>query len=248
MSIKEQKVPNGKKYPNRMRFIKRTIIALIGILLIVGAASFYVPKIIPKIIEIINPSKLQNTHQSSNSEPSPKDGTSPKNTDSQTAPKDGSAEDVGIGSTSAIQWEDALKYLQENTNKVYKDSLDSYPDLNGFFDLLNSYRFKDFVEAIDKHPQHSRDIKKFDVWKRLYDMAKEIGSNKEGLYDAPDQPITFDNYFKQISKKFLNREGTTSANANPQGTGKSPSRQGRSSNNAQDTKNQGNATSQDDVN
>ena len=92
--------------------------------------------------------------------------------------------------------------------------MECFDDLKGLYDIVNGYRFKDYVDYIDNHPCRD-DILSIDEWKRLYDKAKEIDSNKKGVYNTEDadQSITFENYFK---KDFSKLDNTDSNHVNAQ--------------------------------
>ena len=112
------------------------------------------------------------------------------------------------------QWSTAYGYLKEHTNQIRKNDMECFDDLKGLYDIVNGYRFKDYVDYIDNHPCRD-DILSIDEWKRLYDKAKEIDSNKKGVYNTEDadQSITFENYFK---KDFSKLDNTDSNHVNAQ--------------------------------
>lgn len=99
---------------------------------------------------------------------------------------------------SEDNWRTAFGYLKEHTNKIHKNEMECFDDLEGLYDMVNRYRFKDFIDYIDNHP-HRDDILSVDAWKRLYEKAKEIGSNKKGVYNKEntDQSITFEKFFEK---------------------------------------------------
>ena len=106
--------------------------------------------------------------------------------------------------SSEDNWNDAYNYLKEHTSTISKKDIDNFDELYGLYEIINSYRFKDLVCFIDKH-NYRDDILKIEVWKRLYDKAKEIGHNKKGVYndENSDQTITFETY---LIKDFSNLE------------------------------------------
>ena len=99
---------------------------------------------------------------------------------------------------SDSQWNIAYGYLKEHTNQINKNDMECFDDLKGLYDIVNEYRFKDYIEYIDKHPHHE-DILTIDEWKRLYEKSKEICSNKKGVYNrkGAEQSITFESFFKK---------------------------------------------------
>ena len=99
-------------------------------------------------------------------------------------------------------WTPAYTYLTQHTNQISQNEMEQYDDLKGLYDIINNYRFKDLVEYIDNHT-HKDDILKIDIWKRLYDKAKEINSNKNGVFNdvLSEQSITLE---KLYAKDFSN--------------------------------------------
>lgn len=76
---------------------------------------------------------------------------------------------------SGTDWNNALKYLDENAKKYYKkDSLEKYEYLRGVYASLTQCEFKKLVKFIDKHPE----LKEVDVWKELYDIVKDYNGEQ----------------------------------------------------------------------
>lgn len=141
--------------------------------------------------------------------------------------------DPEIIEESDDNWKIALDYLREHTNQIRKDGMDSIVGLNGLYDIVNEYRFKDFIEYIDKK-SHRDEILAIDVWKRLYEKSKAVDSNKPGRYNSAteEQSITFKKYFHKAFPERVNGSGS-------QGSGNTGSPGGH---------NNGSRTEQDDNN
>lgn len=109
--------------------------------------------------------------------------------------------DTGSVDESNSPWDIAYGYLKKHNNKILKNDIEKFDDLKELYDILNSYRFNDYVNFIDNHP-HREDILQIEAWNRLYEEAKRIGSNKNGVYNLEEneQSITFDNFFKTVSR------------------------------------------------
>ena len=103
-------------------------------------------------------------------------------------------------------WNPAYTYLQQHTAQISKNEMENYDDLKGLYDIINNYKLNDFVVYIDNHP-HKNDILKIDIWKRLYDKAKEINSNQRGLFvstDSREQIISLDKLYDKFSTFVVN--------------------------------------------
>ena len=107
-------------------------------------------------------------------------------------------------------WNPAYTYLQQHTSQISKNEMESYDELKGLYDIINSYKFNDLVKYIDKH-QHRNDILSIDEWKRLYDKAQKINSNKKGVFnnEESEQSITLENL---LNKDFSNIADEDAAN------------------------------------
>ena len=95
-------------------------------------------------------------------------------------------------------WTPACEYLKEHTGQISKNDMEKFDDLKGLYDIINSYSFKDLVGYIDNHT-HKDDILKIDIWKRLYDKAKEINYNKNGVFNdvQSEQSITLESLYNK---------------------------------------------------
>ncbi len=154
----------------------------------------------------------------------------------------------GTIDSSDNKWDTAYGYLKEHTNQIRKGDMECFDDLKGLYDIVNGYRFKDYVDYINNHPYRD-DILSIDEWKRLYDKAKEIDSNKKGVYNTEDadQSITFENYFKKDFSKLDNtdsnhvnaQERQQSSHNNGQQGGHNNGQQGAHNSGNQQTSNQG---------
>jgi len=104
-------------------------------------------------------------------------------------------------------WDAAKAYLDScqaaGQTKWVKSEMEQYKELQGLYDLINNYRFKEIVSFMDKHKEDYMDI---DSYKRLYDIASK-SRNKEGRY-YDDGTITIENYLKKFSSSIGNAEAT----------------------------------------
>lgn len=114
-------------------------------------------------------------------------------------------------------WDTAFGYLKEHTNQICKNDMECFDDLKGLYDIVNGYRFKDYIKFIDSH-RHRDDILSIDEWKRLYDKSKAIDSNKKGVFnnETDEQSITFEKYFKKDFSKLENIDDNQNVNQNAQ--------------------------------
>lgn len=132
----------------------------------------------------------------------------------------------GTIDSSDNKWDTAYGYLKEHTNQIRKGDMECFDDLKGLYDIVNGYRFVDYINYIDNHP-HRDDILKIDEWKRLYEKANEVGANKDGVYNNADadQSITFETFFKKISK-LEEADGNILDSQNGQYSGRNNGQQG----------------------
>ena len=95
-------------------------------------------------------------------------------------------------------WSTTFDYLKKHTSEIRKDDMECYDELKGLYDIINGYRFKDYIEFINSH-KHRSDILSIDIWNRLYNKSLEINANKKGIYnsDSIEQVIEFENYLKK---------------------------------------------------
>ena len=106
-------------------------------------------------------------------------------------------------------WIPAYTYLKQHTSQISKNEMESYDELKGLYDIINSYKFNDLVKYIDKH-QHRNDILSIDEWNRLYDKAQKINSNKKGVFnnEKSEQSITLENLLNKDFSKIANEDAT----------------------------------------
>ena len=114
----------------------------------------------------------------------------------------------------ADTWSQAYKYLQEHNGKIVRNDMEKYPELQGLYDMINKYRFSDFVNFIDNH-KHKNDILRIEEWKRLYEKSKEINANKTGAYNSEDQEqsIEFEKCFRKINRFTIDVEKQDNSHA-----------------------------------
>ena len=119
-------------------------------------------------------------------------------------------EHIAAPTEEDANWIPAYTYLQQHTSQISKNEMESYDELKGLYDIINSYKFNDLVKYIDKH-QHRNDILSIDEWNRLYDKAQKINSNKNGVFNKEEweQSITLE---KLLNKDFSNIADEDAAN------------------------------------
>ena len=119
-------------------------------------------------------------------------------------------EHIAAPTEEDANWIPAYTYLQQHTSQIRKNEMESYDELKGLYDIINSYKFNDLVKYIDKH-QHRNDILSIDEWNRLYDKAQKINSNKNGVFNKEEweQSITLE---KLLNKDFSNIADEDAAN------------------------------------
>ena len=154
-----------------------------------------------------------------------------------------------VDDTPDDNWENAFSYLKNNTIQISKKDMEGFEELQGLYDIVNGYRFNDYIEFINKH-KHKDDILTIGVWKRLYEKAQNIRANKKGFYNNESdslQSITFERYlskdFSSLNDKENNQTDDQSSQQQSQGNGQqgghSNGQQGGHSNGQQVNQNQG---------